>query len=172
VPTSKLYFVVSLEVNNANGNGRFQTITYELIPGLELGQWYHVVATYNRTNMTLALNGDRVLSRPACDGLDCGSIVYSGLQNCWSTTSFVVGAFANSLADSADPHFGAMKSFRVFQRALTPAEERILSAHGVLGEGNGWECQLTEYGLLHGRWRMQGDDEWKVRTGTVVEVEI
>ena len=122
-PGNNLYFYLStnhgtsyLLTSDANAGG----LTFPA------GQWHHVAATYDGTNMQMYLDGQRAGNpRPAPGGIsamDSTSYVSLGSEN------------GRSSADSGRYYWGLLDEADIYNRALTSNEIAAIYAAGAAGK--------------------------------------
>jgi len=161
--TTVLQFDLALSIQNTSSSDRNTSAASSIfaiasisMPQLEAGVWYHIAATYDGLSQRIYLDGELVLSTPACirhrRGTDdsCGAIVYPNSAtstNCQKPTAFTLGTYINVASGDSFPHRGLLKEVKIHAHALLPGE--ILTANLLL------QSQLKESPVLQKEYWVQ-----------------
>ncbi|HVS58768.1 MAG TPA: LamG domain-containing protein, partial [Candidatus Saccharimonadales bacterium] len=117
------------------------------------GNWYHVAATYDGTNVVLYVNGAAVLTTAYAGGIDTAL---------YTTTGNDVVISNDASGSSTDGFLGALSDIRIYNRALTAAELTNIynSYDSQISLGGGGQSTTTSINLqkgLVGYWPMNGN---------------
>jgi len=117
-----LEFTIAVAGNDALDDKLLKVSTQT---SFELGTWLHVVATYDGEEVRMYLDSFLMASSQACSNSPCGDILYpisTEFLQCSTPTKFNIGTYDNVATGQKYPHFGAIKSVRIFDRPLESIE--------------------------------------------------
>ena len=137
-----LKWAITIEANNDGDRGGwginpltgrdFSRIQYQVT--VTVGEWYHIVATYDSRNVAVYFDGREVLKQRACDPslFSCGAIVYPSTNfpndRCiLGQTPLTIGVADNVFGTETHPnHIGMLKQVRILGRGMEQREVSLL----------------------------------------------
>jgi hypothetical protein len=125
--------------SGTNGNNNELT-SQSLFPE---GQWYHVVATYDGTNIAMYVNGAAISS------FQNGATTYSMNPDYWSPLLIGAGRWAGG--GSVNPYQGVMDEVAIYTNVLTPSQVSQHYTDSVGASGVYKNDVLAQHPLLYYR---------------------
>ena len=156
--TLNLIFSVATESSTGpSGSHTLSTVTHEAPAQDYAAGWVNLVVVYDRTHLSIYVNGTRAASSPACGSTTlsspggCGDVAYPTLRDplCKGPTPLVLGAYHNSHSSTVLPLEGLMARVRVYDGVLN---EDAVSAGAARLEGDLADevCGAGEFGAYEG----------------------